>query len=86
MAVKKLTAAEAKWIGELQAVFNKCPSKRFGAYTIGDSELKIYDKPVFDAYRNANPRDGRDDVLIHYEIGTVLDTIDTPFQVDGVAG
>jgi hypothetical protein len=86
MAAKKLTTAEKKWVDELQAVLNKCPSKRLGAYTTGDADLKIYDKPVFDAYRDANPRDDRDDVIVHQEIGTVLDSIDTPFQVDGVAG
>lgn len=86
MPVKKLTAAEAKWVQKVQALMAECPSKRLGAYTIGDAEIRLYDKPVFDAHRNANPRDDRDDVIIHQEIGTVLATIDTPFQVDGVAG
>lgn len=86
MTVKKLTAAERKWLGDLQAVLDKCPSQRLGGYTIGDANITIYDKLVFDNYRDNNPRDERDDVLIHQEIGTKLGVIDTPFQIDGVSG
>jgi hypothetical protein len=86
MKVKKLTKAESDWLAEFQRLMDRCPSKRLGCYTIGDADIRIYDKPVFDAYRHANPRDMRDDVLIHGDIGTVLGNIDMPFQVDGVAG
>lgn len=84
--VKPLTKVEKKWLAELQTVLDKCPSKRLGAYTTGDAVLSIYDKPVFDRYRDANPRDERDDVWVHQDIGTKLCVIDTPFQIDGVAG
>lgn len=38
-----LNAAEKKWIAELQAVLDACPSKRLGFYTIGDPTIYIYD-------------------------------------------
>jgi len=87
MAVKPLTPAEKKWVNQLQDVLNLCPTKRLGAFTIGDPELAIYDKPVFDAYRKTmHHRDERDDVQIHDELGTVLVRLSMPFQVDGVSG
>lgn len=87
MEVKQLTTEELHWLKQFQKLMNKCPSKRLGCYTIGDADIVIYDKPVFSAYYATLPqRDILDDVLIHYQAGTVLYTIDMPFQVDGVAG
>lgn len=86
MKVKKLTPAEAKWLKDFQALMDTCPSKRLAAYTVGDPDLVIYDKPVFDAYRNANSRDDRDDVVLHDELRTKLGRISMPFLVDGVCG
>lgn len=87
MAVKPLTPAEKKWVNQLQEVLNLCPTKRLGAFIIGDHDLSIYDKPFFDAYRKTmHFRDERDDVNIHHELGTVLVRINMPFQVDGVSG
>jgi len=40
----RLTKAEAKWIKDVQAVLDACPSKRLGFYTIGDAEVVIYDR------------------------------------------
>jgi hypothetical protein len=45
----KMTPAEKKWIKQLEAVLAKCPSKRMEAYTIGDNDITIYDKPSADA-------------------------------------
>jgi hypothetical protein len=39
----KLTAAEAKWIDDVNALLAKCPSKRLGFYTIGDRDVYVYD-------------------------------------------
>ena len=89
MAIKKFTKAEAEWIAKFQALMLACPSKRLGAYTTGDSDIRIYDKPAFDEYRKdleSSVRDMPDDVTMHDKIGSVLCTIDMPFQVDGVAG
>jgi len=66
-----------------------CPTKRLGAYTVGDADITIYDKPEFDKYRKnleKRVRDMPDDVAIHAEIGSVLDIVHMPFQVDGVCG
>lgn len=38
-----LTKAEAKWIKDMQALIDKCPSKRIGFYTIGDSDISAFD-------------------------------------------
>lgn len=39
----KLTAAEQKWIDDLNTLLAKCPSKRLGFYTIGDRDVYVYD-------------------------------------------
>jgi hypothetical protein len=36
--------AEAAWLRELQEVLDRCPSKRFGFYTIGDMDISVYDR------------------------------------------
>ncbi|MEM8519018.1 hypothetical protein [Janthinobacterium sp. CAN_S7] len=89
MAIKKLTKAEAEWLSQFKELMAACPSKRLGSYTVGDADIKIYDKPAFDAYRKdleKKVRDMPDDVTMHADIGSVLDTIQMPFQVDGVCG
>lgn len=40
----KLTKAEKDWIAKVQAVLDECPSDRLGFYTIGDSNVTIYDR------------------------------------------
>jgi hypothetical protein len=39
----KLNKAELEWITKVQGILDECPSKRLGFYTIGDSEVSIYD-------------------------------------------
>lgn len=39
----KLTAKESKWLKEVQAVINKCPSNRIGFFTIGDNDIYAFD-------------------------------------------
>jgi hypothetical protein len=41
-----LTPIERKWITKLQKVLDECPSDRMGFYTIGDSDISIYDRSV----------------------------------------
>jgi len=85
--IEPLTKEEKKWIKDFQKLMDKCPSKRFGCYTTGDCNLAIYDKPVFDSVREESRRyEELDDVIVHQEIGTILDEVFMPFQVDGVAG
>lgn len=40
----KPTKAEAAWLRELQEVLDRCPSKRFGFFTIGDHDVAVYDR------------------------------------------
>lgn len=88
MDVTPLSTAERQWLKKLQTLLRACPSTRLGAYTTGDASLAIYDKPVFDAFRETLVGRGqdRDDVEMHDELGTVLTYITMPFQVDGVSG
>jgi len=85
MAVKKLTKAESDWLAKFKSLMTECPSRRLGAYTTGDAQIAIYDKPAFDSYRIELEAKTRN-MAIHDRIGSVLDTVVMPFQVDGVAG
>ncbi|CQH79417.1 hypothetical protein V5E43_000661 [Yersinia enterocolitica] len=38
----ELTAAEKKWVKQVNALLAKCPSKRLGFYTGGDPNVGIY--------------------------------------------
>lgn len=87
--VKPLTASERAWVDALRKLMNSCPSKRLGAYTTGDANITFFDKPVFDAGRRELERQQRDlpeDVQIHESLGTVLESVSLPFQLEGVAG
>lgn len=84
--VKKLTKEERDWLDKFQELMNNCPSNRFGAYTVGDPCITIYDSNIFKEYMNNNSDDQRDDVNIHTELNDELMTITTPFNIDGVCG
>ena len=43
----KLTKAEKDWIAKVQAVLDECPSDRLGFYTIGDSDVTVYDRSKY---------------------------------------
>ena len=41
----KLTKKEKAWFAEVNAVLARCPSpEKFGFYTIGDSNVMVYDR------------------------------------------
>jgi len=42
--VSDLTKEEAAWIKKVQRALNSCPSDRLGFFTIGDTDVQIYDK------------------------------------------
>lgn len=88
MPAKPLTKAEAKWLADVEKLLLACPSKRLGAYTVGDDELHIYDKEVADAWlaENRLPRDGLDACEQHRKAGSKLGRISTGFQIDSCAG
>jgi len=40
---KLLNKIERSWLEEVQEVLNRCPSKRIGFFTTGDSEVYLHD-------------------------------------------
>jgi len=86
VTAKKLTAAEAKWLASLQRVFQACPSKRLGCYTIGDAGLSFYDKDVATAWREANGDPSMDAGPLHAAAGSELGDIHTKINIDSCAG
>jgi hypothetical protein len=89
MSAKKLTKLEKEWLHNFQELMDNCPSERFGAYTMGDFEIVIYDKNVFEKHRNEIEKTFMypvDEVEIHDRVGSKLHTIIMPFQVDGISG
>lgn len=54
--MSKLTKAERAWLADVQAVVNRCPSKRLGFYTIGDPSVTLWDRDKTDDVFNALDR------------------------------
>lgn len=88
MSAKPLTKAEVKWLSEVEKLLLACPSKRLGAYTVGDAQLHFYDKDVSEAWllENPLPRNGLDAGEQHRRAGSSLGSISTSFQIDSCAG
>ncbi|HCA02654.1 MULTISPECIES: hypothetical protein [Halomonadaceae] len=84
----RLTKAEAAWVKKLQEVMNECPSKRIQAFTIGDSELNLFDGSKENAIQAAlDGRGGPSDfcqAVTH--VGADLAQIRCPFAVHSTAG
>lgn len=79
----ELTAAEKKWIKQVNALVAKCPSKRLGFYTIGDNYIGLYDRVEL----NKLPDEGGDLVLIIQREGINFDDhLYFPENVEGVCG
>lgn len=79
----KLTAAEKKWVKQMNVLLAQCPSTRIGFYTIGDSDIGLYDR----THQNAIDEDGSDlvGILLRNEWG-FDEVLDFPNPVDGVCG
>ncbi len=78
---KKLTKKEADWLKKLEKVFQECPSKRIGLYTIGDSTLFAYDNNKVDLCKDGDLCDGN-----ALSAGISLGNISTKILIDGVSG
>lgn len=81
----KLTKAEREWLKNLQALLNKCPSRRFQGYTIGDNDIVIYDKDVMEAWQEANQNQHLDVGLEVEQAGAELARFEFTFQIDSAA-
>jgi hypothetical protein len=88
VSAKPLTKAETKWLADVEKLLLACPSKRIGAYTVGDDMLFVYDKEVCDSWlaENRLPRDGLDADALHRRAGSHLGRISTGFKIDSCAG
>ena len=89
MSAKPLTAAEKKWIAQLEQVLASCPSKRLGAYTVGDADIYLYDKDVLKDWQQRTRRralEVLDAAQEHEAAGSNLTILSMPFQVDSCAG
>lgn len=51
--MSKLTKAERSWVADVQAVLDRCPSKRLGFYTTGDPTVTLWDRNKADDVFNA---------------------------------
>lgn len=84
----RLTKAEAAWVKEVQAVMDRCPSKRLAAYTVGDSDITLYDGGKEDAIQAAlDGRGGPSDFCqaVTYKEAELAE-IRFPFPVHSTAG
>jgi ribose 5-phosphate isomerase len=85
--IEPLTSDEQKWIRKLQRVLNECPSNRMSSFTIGDSNITIYDisadksESAHNIARNCN-----DWCNVVEDTGTKLAVIKFPFSVQSTAG
>lgn len=70
----EITQAELKWLIRLQKVIDACPSKRLGFYTIGDSEVVLYDKTRDDEINAISDSSNKDFCVI-------VDELDAGFGV-----
>lgn len=81
--MSELTAAEKKWVKQVQKVLDKCPSKRIGFYTIGDNFIGLYDKDHQEVIDSAD----EDLVWALNKTGHGFsESIDFPSAVQGVCG
>lgn len=83
----KATKAEQKWINELQAVIDKCPSKRLTSYTIGDNFITfVHEKKVEDQLGTYPQHREPDYCIAAQEANAEIGSITFPFSVQSTAG
>lgn len=87
ITAKPLTAAERRWLEDLNKVLQACPSKRLAAATSGGPDLSIYDS-VCEAdpgYREEFEESGRDAIPFLQEKGLHLAKVHATFNIDSTA-
>ncbi|HGM6992112.1 TPA: hypothetical protein ACKP7H_002364 [Serratia marcescens] len=83
----ELTAAELKWLNDVQKVLNRCPSKRLGFATMGDRNIAVYDTAFSQAIEDHIFSGGTGDFIPTAEqFGAVLGEITFPANVESTAG
>ncbi|EPA9109503.1 hypothetical protein [Serratia marcescens] len=82
----ELTAAEKKWVSDVQKVLNRCPSKRLGFATAGDRDITIYDNAFSQAIEDHIFSNGTGDFIPTAErLGAVLGEVTFPANVESTA-
>ncbi|WP_413503883.1 hypothetical protein [Serratia grimesii] len=82
----ELTAAERKWLNDVQRVLNRCPSKRLGFATAGDCDITVYDSSFSDLIFMILEHEGGDYIPTATKLGAVLGVIYFPAKVESTAG
>ncbi|MBI6134373.1 hypothetical protein JEP93_14265 [Serratia marcescens] len=83
----ELTAAERKWLNDVQKVLNRCPSKRLGFATLGDRNVTVYDTSFSQAIEDHIFSSGTGDFIPTADrMGAVLGEITFPANVESTAG
>ncbi|ENC6657619.1 hypothetical protein ABKY47_002068 [Aeromonas hydrophila] len=86
--MKPLTVAEKKWLEKLEAVLAECPSKRIGAFTVGDNFITLYDRSFdgeIDKLQDGR-RGGCDFAVAVDSLECEIGTVHFPFPVHSTAG
>lgn len=81
----ELTAAERKWLNDVQKVLNRCPSKRLGFATSGDRDITVYDSSFSDLIFKMLEREGGDYIPTADKLGAVFGVINFPAPVESTA-
>jgi len=81
-----LTKAETDWIKKLKKVLAECPTDRLGSYTIGDSDIHLYDKSFDSEICNMQESGQVDHCRAVERLGCDLGMINFPFPVLSTAG
>lgn len=84
---KPLTKAERSWLEEVQAVLDRCPSKRLAFATIGDCDVTVYDQTRVDEISKMLDRGSWDFIPAANSLGAVFDvSLNFPAPVESTAG
>ncbi|WP_129543757.1 hypothetical protein [Serratia sp. 1D1416] len=82
----ELTAAEKKWVNDVQKMLNRCPSKRLGFATAGDRNIIIYDNAFSQAIEDHIFSSGTGDFIPTADrLGALLGEITFPANVESTA-
>ncbi|CAI2786454.1 Uncharacterised protein [Serratia ficaria] len=82
----KLNKKEKAWLGELQEVLNRCPSKNLGFYTIGDPVLYVYDRRKEQHLNDYMDRHGLDFCKCVSALDADFGDLDFPAAIHSTAG
>jgi hypothetical protein len=82
--MSKLTEAELKWKIRVQKALNACPSDRIGFYTIGDHDIRLYDKSKNVDEENSENQEDFCTTVDRLDAG--LGGLDFPSNVHSTAG